>query len=102
MESDSRVRTAQSRVQPEASAAENKGMGAFAGYIRISQVGGRSGASFISPDVQEETIRRLAKAHGLALEEPIVQELDVSGGTPIDDRKLGQLVRSVESGASDG
>jgi DNA invertase Pin-like site-specific DNA recombinase len=76
-------------------------MAAFAGYIRVSQVGGRSGPSFISPDVQEQTIRQLAKAHSLELS-GIVQELDVSGGRPVDDRKLGELVRSVEAGDSGG
>jgi site-specific DNA recombinase len=73
----------------------------FAGYIRVSQVAGRSGPSFIGPDVQEQTIRRLAKAHGLELS-GIVQELDVSGGRAVDDRKLGELVRAVEAGDSGG
>jgi DNA invertase Pin-like site-specific DNA recombinase len=74
---------------------------AFSGYIRVSSVSGRAGASFISPDVQEQTIRRLAKAHGLELSS-IVQELDVSGGRAADDRKLGELVRAVEAGDSGG
>ncbi len=73
----------------------------FSGYVRVSTVGGRAGPSFISPDVQEQTIRRLALAHGLELS-GITQELDVSGGKPVEERQLGQLVRDVESGASAG
>jgi site-specific DNA recombinase len=73
----------------------------FSGYVRISQVSGRSGDSFISPVVQTETIERLSKTHGIELSE-IVQELDVSGGKPIDDRDLGRLVRDVEDGKSGG
>jgi DNA invertase Pin-like site-specific DNA recombinase len=73
----------------------------FSGYVRISQVSGRSGDSFISPDVQIETIERLSKVHGIEISE-IVQEMDVSGGKPIDDRKLGRLVREVEEGKSGG
>jgi DNA invertase Pin-like site-specific DNA recombinase len=48
-----------------------------------------------------EAIRRLAAANKLELGE-IVQELDVSGGRDIDDRRLGALVRAVESGESAG
>ncbi len=36
-------------------------------YVRVSQVRGRSGASFISPNVQREQIERWAKAHGHTL-----------------------------------
>jgi DNA invertase Pin-like site-specific DNA recombinase len=73
----------------------------FSGYVRISQVSGRSGDSFISPDVQTETIERLAKVHKIEISE-IVQELDVSGGKAVDDRDLGRLVREVEEGKSGG
>ncbi|MFL5896973.1 MAG: recombinase family protein, partial [Solirubrobacterales bacterium] len=73
----------------------------FSGYVRISQISGRSGDSFISPDVQVETIERLAAVHKIEVSE-IVQELDVSGGRPIDDRDLGRLVREVEEGKSGG
>jgi site-specific DNA recombinase len=74
---------------------------AFAGYIRVSDVGGRNGDSFISPDVQRETIERLAQSRGLELGET-VQELDVSGGKSIDSRELGRLVREVEAGELEG
>jgi site-specific DNA recombinase len=73
----------------------------FDGYIRISRVGGRAGESFISPDVQRETIERLATFHGLEVGE-VVQELDVSGGKPIAERELGRLIRKVEAGESGG
>ena len=73
----------------------------FDGYIRVSRVGGREGASFISPDVQRSTIERLAQAKGVKLGE-VVAELDISGGTPIDDRELGRLVRKIEEGESGG
>jgi site-specific DNA recombinase len=69
-------------------------------YIRVSKVAGRSGSSFISPDVQHEQIERWAQAHGhtLTWHEP---ELDVSGGSmsrPVFD----QIVERVQAGQSDG
>jgi hypothetical protein len=44
---------------------------AYAGYIRISDVAGRNGDSFISPAVQRETIEGLAQARGVELAEVI-------------------------------
>ena len=77
-------------------------MDSFDAYIRVSKVGDRSGASsFISPDVQRETVKRLAAVHKLTIGE-LIQELDISGSTPIDERELGRLVRKVEKGASGG
>lgn len=73
----------------------------YAGYVRVSRVGDRTGPGFISPDVQRDTINRLAGAHGLELAE-IVEELDVSGGKAVDDRELGRLVREVEAGTLAG
>jgi DNA invertase Pin-like site-specific DNA recombinase len=73
----------------------------FDGYVRVSRVAGRAGASFISPAVQRETIQRLAGLHKLEVGE-VVEELDVSGGKPIDERELGRLVRKVEAGESGG
>ena len=69
-------------------------------YIRVSKVAGRSGESFISPDVQRERIEAWANAHGhvLTWHEP---ELDVSGGTmkrPIFDR----IMQRVRAGQSNG
>jgi site-specific DNA recombinase len=71
------------------------------GYVRVSQVAGRQGDSFISPQVQRETIERLAAFNGLTLGE-IVEERDVSGGKKVRDRELGRLVEKVEAGQSDG
>jgi site-specific DNA recombinase len=69
-------------------------------YIRVSKVAGRSGESFISPEVQRTQIERWARAHGhtLTWHEP---ELDVSGGTmrrPIFDR----IMQRIKTGQSDG
>lgn len=69
-------------------------------YVRVSKVAGRSGSSFISPDVQREQIERWAQAHGhtLTWHEP---ELDVSGGSmsrPVFD----QIMQRVRAGQSDG
>jgi DNA invertase Pin-like site-specific DNA recombinase len=69
-------------------------------YIRVSKVAGRSGSSFISPEVQREQIERWAKAHGhtLSWHEP---ELDVSGGSmsrPVFD----QIMQRIRTGQSDG
>lgn len=73
----------------------------FLGYVRISKVGDRSGPGFISPDVQRETIERLAAANGLALAETI-EELDVSGGKASADRRLDEIVQRIESGDAGG
>lgn len=69
-------------------------------YVRVSKVAGRSGQSFISPEVQREQIERWAQAHGhmLSWHEP---ELDVSGGSmsrPVFDR----IMQRISSGQSDG
>jgi site-specific DNA recombinase len=69
-------------------------------YIRVSKVRGRSGASFISPEVQREQIERWAKAHGhtLTWHEP---ELDVSGGS-MKRPVFSQIMERVETGQTDG
>jgi site-specific DNA recombinase len=69
-------------------------------YVRVSKVAGRSGSSFISPEVQHEQIERWAQAHGhtLTWHEP---ELDVSGGSmsrPVFDR----IMQRIRTGQSDG
>jgi site-specific DNA recombinase len=69
-------------------------------YVRVSSVRGRSGASFISPEVQREQIERWAAAHGheLRWHEP---ELDVSGGSmqrPVFDA----IMERIRAGSSDG
>jgi site-specific DNA recombinase len=69
-------------------------------YVRVSKVAGRSGSSFISPEVQSQQIKRWAQAHGhtLSWHEP---ELDVSGGSmsrPVFD----QIMQRVRTGQTDG
>jgi DNA invertase Pin-like site-specific DNA recombinase len=49
------------------------------GYIRVSRVGGRSGDSFISPELQQESIERVCALNGLTLIDTYT-ELDASGG----------------------
>lgn len=73
----------------------------FLGYVRVSKVGDRSGPGFISPDVQRDTIERLALANGLELAE-LVEELDVSGGKSAEERRLEELVRRIEEGEAGG
>jgi DNA invertase Pin-like site-specific DNA recombinase len=76
----------------------------FDGYVRISQVGGRRGPGFIAPQVQRDTIARIAAAKGVELGE-IVEERDVSDGKRVEERALGRLVERVERverGESDG
>jgi DNA invertase Pin-like site-specific DNA recombinase len=72
-----------------------------AGYIRVSRVGGREGESFISPDVQAESIHRWCTAHSLELGEVVV-ELDVSGGKTAEERELGRLIEACEAGELEG
>jgi site-specific DNA recombinase len=68
----------------------------WAGYVRVSHVGGRGGEAFRSPDEQEHAIRSWAGARG----EPVVvldHELDESGGR--EDRPvLEQAVAGIEAG----
>jgi DNA invertase Pin-like site-specific DNA recombinase len=71
------------------------------GYVRVSRVAGREGESFISPRVQEEKIRAWARLHDVEIGE-IVEELDVSGGTPPEERRLETLLRRCEQGTSQG
>ncbi|HEY8303745.1 MAG TPA: recombinase family protein, partial [Solirubrobacteraceae bacterium] len=69
-------------------------------YIRVSKVAGRSGSSFISPDVQRQQIERWAQAHGHTLTWH-APELDVSGGSmrrPVFD----QIMQRIRTGQSDG
>jgi DNA invertase Pin-like site-specific DNA recombinase len=70
------------------------------GYIRVSQVSGRSGESFISPSLQREQIERWVAGRGYALGE-ILEELDESGARG-DRPLLEQAVTRVERGESGG
>jgi site-specific DNA recombinase len=73
----------------------------YAGLIRISRVAGREGERFLSPTVQRESIERQAVAHGIEVSE-IVEERDISGSVPIEQRAVGRLVERIESGELDG
>jgi site-specific DNA recombinase len=71
------------------------------GIVRVSQVGGREGDSFASPTEQRERIEAACERDDLRLLE-VHEELDVSGGTPLDKRDgLRRAVEAVESGEAD-
>ncbi len=69
-------------------------------YIRVSKVAGRSGDSFISPELQRQQIEEYAKRHGhtLTIHDP---ELDVSGGK-MRRAILDQVLARIRSGQTDG
>lgn len=69
-------------------------------YIRVSQVAGRSGENFISPDVQEERIRAWAGIHGHEILEAF-RELDVSGAK-MDRPLLNEIMRRIDAGETEG
>jgi site-specific DNA recombinase len=69
-------------------------------YVRVSQVAGRAGDSFISPELQEERCRAQLLADGLEAGE-VFTDLDVSGGKasrPAFDKAKTR----IESGESGG
>jgi DNA invertase Pin-like site-specific DNA recombinase len=69
-------------------------------YVRVSRVAGREGDSFISPEVQEEKCRALAKARGLKVGRVFV-DLDKSGGK-MDRPQFKEALARIESGESGG
>ena len=70
------------------------------GYVRVSQVGGRSGESFISTAMQRDQIEGWAARQGVAIGR-MFEELDESGAR--QDRPLLELaVARAERGESDG
>ncbi len=70
------------------------------GYVRVSQVAGRSGDSFQSPEQQREAIRAWATAHGVKVG-VIHEDLDQSGGT-MDRPGMRAALERVERGESGG
>jgi site-specific DNA recombinase len=71
------------------------------GIIRVSRVAGRSGQSFVSPTEQRERIEAECAREGLELID-VREELDVSGGTPLDRRDgLRAAVEAVEAGKAE-
>lgn len=69
-------------------------------YVRVSDVRGRSGDSFISPKDQEERCRALAKARGYRTGE-VFTDLDVSGGK-MRRPELDNAIARIEEGVSGG
>lgn len=69
-------------------------------YIRVSEVRGRSGESFISPSDQKDRIVAWAKSQGHEIAE-VHEELDVSGGTT-DRPLLNEVMRRIEAGETGG
>lgn len=71
------------------------------GIVRVSRVKGREGDSFASPGEQADRIRAACQRDNLTLTS-MVEELDVSGGMPLDQRPgLGPAVHAVETGQAD-
>jgi len=66
-------------------------MSTIDGYVRVSQVRGRDGDSFISPDQQEDRIRSWASARDFEVGEVHV-ELDAKG----DDASRPKLLAAIE------
>jgi DNA invertase Pin-like site-specific DNA recombinase len=70
------------------------------GYVRVSQVRGRGGESFISPASQRDRITAWAAAYGHQLV-AMHEELDESGARA-DRPKLTKAIERVEGGHTDG
>ena len=67
------------------------------GYVRVSRVGGREGDSFLSPELQRQSIARVCEREGLEPVE-VLEELDRSGGDA--NRPLwNAVIERVERGA---
>ena len=68
------------------------------GIVRVSQVRGREGDSFASPNEQRQRIEDECERRELRLLE-VIDELDVSGGKPLHQRQgLKLAVEAVEAG----
>lgn len=71
------------------------------GIVRVSRVGGREGESFASPTEQRERVEAACERDGLQLVD-VIEELDVSGGTPLERREgLRSAVETVEAGGAE-
>jgi DNA invertase Pin-like site-specific DNA recombinase len=69
------------------------------GYVRVSDVGERSGERFIAPAEQRETIERFVAAKRYELVD-VVEDLDHSGGT-LDRPGLMNVLERLENGEAD-
>jgi len=72
----------------------------YAAYVRVSQVGGREGDSFISPSVQREQCERWAALRGVQVV-AYYEDLDVTGGK-LSRPGLDAMMESVRRGELDG
>jgi site-specific DNA recombinase len=71
------------------------------GIVRVSRVNGREGESFASPGEQRERIEAACARDSLALLD-VFEEMDVSGGTALEDRSgLRSAIEAVENGTAD-
>lgn len=69
-------------------------------YVRVSDVRGRTGDSFISPDEQEQRCRAAIASRGLEVGD-VFRELDVSGKS-MERPELAKARQRVEDGISGG
>ena len=77
----------------------------LAAIVRVSAVRGRSGDSFISPELQLDGIRDWIDRHPdyTLPAELVLEELDVSGAKPLTQRPgLSRAIELVEAGEADG
>jgi DNA invertase Pin-like site-specific DNA recombinase len=71
------------------------------GIVRVSQVNGRMGESFASPDEQRERIKAACERDGLHLIKTY-DEMDISGGAELINRPgLSRAVAAIEAGEAD-
>jgi site-specific DNA recombinase len=71
------------------------------GIVRVSQVNGREGDRFVSPEDQRRQIESLCKRESLRLLNTF-EELDMSGGAPLERRtELRRAVEAIEAGEAD-
>lgn len=71
------------------------------GYVRVSRVMGRGGASFQSPTEQRKAIEHIVALTPGAVIVDWIEELDESGGT-MDRPGAQQAIRAVDGGQVDG
>lgn len=70
------------------------------GYIRVSQVGGRGGDSFLSPELQREKIEGWAALRGYDVGR-WYEDIDVSGRTGVKRPAFEQMMGDATTGAFD-
>jgi site-specific DNA recombinase len=68
-------------------------------YTRVSRVGGRSGDSYTSPDVQREACERKADSDGYTVVE-VIHEEDVSGGNA-ERKGYRRAIQMIETGKAE-